>query len=154
MSTLHFVDIKKENLFDVCLLSNTLSETHKKFVATNAYSVAQAHYYPECVWFKGIYVGDEPVGFIMADIKMADADPEDVPGVFLWRFMIGGEHQGKGYGKEALRLFEEQLKAEGKKFFFTSCGLGEGGPYDFYIKQGFIDTGKMEDDEQILRKTL
>ena len=41
------VDITKENLREICQLSNSLSESQKNCVATNAFSIAQAHYYPE-----------------------------------------------------------------------------------------------------------
>jgi diamine N-acetyltransferase len=68
-------------------------------------------------------------------------DGIDCPGVFLWRFMIGGPWQGKGYGKQALEKLIQHLKAMGIPLLYTSCRRGEGSPEGFYRKSGFIPTG-------------
>lgn len=46
---INFVDVNADNLSEICQLSNTLTESQKKCVASNAYSIAQAHYYPETI---------------------------------------------------------------------------------------------------------
>ncbi len=151
------VEITAENLGDVCQLSNTLSDSQKNCVASNAYSIAQAHYYPEKAWFRGIYLNDQetPIGFIMLDTVADDVPGETEPCLFLWRFMIRKDFQNKGYGKEALDIVAEKFKAEGKKVFYTSCVVDEAeGPYPFYLRYGFIDTGMQEDGEQILKMML
>jgi diamine N-acetyltransferase len=154
MGKINLIEVTKDNLYEICKLSNTLNETQGKFVATNSYSIAQAHYYPESAWFRGIYLDETPIGFVMVDVVMDDSPEEEKPSVMLWRFMIGREHQGKGYAKKVIDILSEKFSNEGKKYFYTSCGLGEGGPYDFYIKQGFIDTGIMDGDEQLLKRDL
>ena len=151
------VDITKENLRQICLLSNSLSESQKNCVATNAFSIAQAHYYPERAWFKGIYLvqEDQPIGFVMLDQLGDDLEEEDKPGIYLWRFMMKREFQKQGYGRECLDLVEELFRREGKKSFYTSCVLEEEeSPYPFYMKYGFTDTGKMDDNEHVLKKLL
>ena len=35
-----------------------------------------------------------------------------------------------------------------------SCGEGEGSPKEFYLKQGFVPTGEVEDEETVLRMVL
>ena len=67
-------------------------------------SIAEAHFEPKA-WFRAIYAGEDPVGFVM----LYD-DPEK-PEYYLWRLMIAGEHQRKGYGREALRLLVEHVRA-------------------------------------------
>ena len=152
-----FVDIDAENLSEICQLSNTLTESQKKCVASNAYSIAQAHYYPEKAWFKGIYLADgsEAIGFIMFDLVADDLPEVDKPGVYLWRFMMKREYQKQGFGRECLDLLSEKFKREGKKAMYTSCVKEEeDSPYHFYIRYGFFDTGVVDDNEQVLMKRL
>lgn len=84
-----------------------------RFVADNIYSLAEAYANIANGRYAkpfGIYVGDEPVGFLMIgyNISDEDADREKFPllvdNYLIWRFMIDKKHQQKGYGKEALRL--------------------------------------------------
>lgn len=152
-----FVDVNADNLSEICQLSNTLTESQKKCVASNAYSIAQAHYYPEKAWFKGIYLADESeaIGFIMFDIVADDLPEVDTPGIYLWRFMMKHAYQKQGYGRECLDILSEKFKSEGKIAMYTSCVKEEeDSPYDFYIRYGFIDTGVVDDNEQVLMKRL
>lgn len=152
-----FVDIDADNLSEICRLSDTLTDSQKKCVASNAYSIAQAHYYPEKAWFKGIYLidGSEAIGFIMFDLVADDLPEVDRPGVYLWRFMMKYEYQNKGYGRECLDLLSERFVKEGKKTMYTSCVKEEkDSPYNFYIRYGFVDTGFVDDNEQVLMKRL
>lgn len=67
---------------------------------------------------------DKLVGFLMIgyypDLEYAkkafgeeDEIPDYIPGSYLvWRLMIDQEYQGKGYGKEALRLALEYIKTK------------------------------------------
>lgn len=152
-----FVDIDADNLSEICRLSDTLTDSQKKCVASNAYSIAQAHYYPEKAWLKGIYLidGSEAIGFIMFDLVADDLPEVDRPGVYLWRFMMKYEYQNKGYGRECLDLLSERFVKEGKKTMYTSCVKEEkDSPYNFYIRYGFVDTGFVDDNEQVLMKRL
>ncbi len=156
MSEVRLVEMNMKNLGKVCRLSNTLSPEQQKCVASNVYSVAQAHFAPDNAWFRAIYLDEEPIGFVMVDMK---PEEEELPGgerpsVMLWRFMIGGNYQGKGYGKKALDLITDKFRQEGNKTFFTSCVMGEVSPYQFYLNYGFEDTGEKDDDEEILRLVL
>ena len=118
------------------------------FVAANAVSIAQAYFEPKA-WFRAIYAGEEPVGFVM----LYD-DPEK-PEYYLWRLMIAGEHQRKGYGREALRLLVEHVRSRpGARELLTSAVPGEGGPRPFYESVGFIAPGVVDDGEEVLRLAL
>jgi len=68
--------------------------------------------------------------------------------------MIAGEHQHKHYGSEVLDHIVQMGKKLGHKQLVTSCHMGEISPYDFYIKYGFIDTGKVDDGEEVLSLDL
>ena len=141
-------EITAETVFDICLLSDTLTEPKKYFVAPNAISLAQAHFNPYA-WFRAIYAGNAPVGFMMI------VDDSDKPEYFLWRFMIAEIFHGRGYGRQAIqRLVEYVQTRPNATELLVSCGQGEGSPEGFYLKQGFVSTGEIDHDELVLRKKL
>ncbi len=142
----HFKELTSKTVLDVCRLSYTLSPPHQNMVADNAVSIAQAHF-SDKTWFRAIYDRDTIIGFIMTHTGSDFDDGIDVPGVFLWRFMIGGSYQGKGYGRKAIELLVQDLVGQGFQELETSCGQGEGSPEGFYRKMGFVATGEMFDDE-------
>ena len=143
---IHFRRITATTMNQICDLSETLSPSHRKMVADNVWSIAEAHFSPGA-WMRAIYADDAPIGFIMTHTGPDHEDGIDCPGVFLWRFMIAGPHQGKGFGRRALEKLIEHLKAMGIPLLYTSCGQGEGSPEGFYRKLGFIATGDHYDDE-------
>lgn len=125
-----------------------VAEDQRGFVASNAVSVAQAHFSREA-WFRGIVAGDEPVGFLMLH-----DDPEKAE-YFLWRLMIDQNHQGKGYGKAAVALLVDHVRTRPNA---TSLGVSTvrkpGNPQPFYEALGFVATGEIEDGETVLRLAL
>jgi diamine N-acetyltransferase len=143
-----FVEITEETLLDALRLSSTLLENQNKAVASNAVSIAQAHY-AKNAWFRAIYAGDEMVGFIMLDYTPI---PElgEIKHASLWRFMIGGKYQNKGFGRDALLLLCDDLRERGYKRLLSSCVEGDYSPLEFYKKIGFVDTGEYDEDEKII----
>lgn len=142
----HFKRITAENVLDVCRLSATLTPEQRHAVADNAVSIAQAHV-SEQAWMRAIYAGATPVGFIMLHIGSDYDDGIDCPGVFLWRLMIAGPYQGRGYGARAMARLIDHLRALGISELATSCEVGAGSPEGFYRKLGFVPTGEMYGDE-------
>lgn len=145
--------ITVNNVEDVCDLSKTLSPAQRNKVADNGESIAVAHY-SEDAWFRAVYAGEEPVGFIMLHTGADWSDGLDFPGMFLWRFMIAGPDQGKGYGRKAIGLVLRNLAARKIYELYTSCGEGEGSPLGFYLQLGFVATGVYYDDEAELKLTF
>lgn len=141
--TLH--EINQDTVIPICKLA--VSESQSQFVAPNAISIAQAHFEPKA-WFRAIYAGDTPVGFAQMYI-----DPEK-PEYYLWRFMIDVKHQGKGYGRDALRLLIEHVRSLGGKELALSYVPKEGNPAPFYLKLGFFETGEWDEGEKIMRLEL
>jgi len=145
-------------LREVCKLSGTLTPGQSKCVASNAFSIAEAHFHPEA-WYRAIVLGDTPIGFLMVNISPDDEEgalvpAEDYPFAFLWRFMIAKSYQKKGYGKKALDLLVDKLRKEGYRALYSSCHLGKVSPYRFYLSYGFTDTGVFEDGEEVIRLDL
>ena len=64
----------------------------------------------------GIYDDDTPVGFLMLAYDYGEVcDDENAPEIskdnyFFWRLMIDEEFQGKGYGREAVRLALDYIR--------------------------------------------
>lgn len=143
---IHFMRITVTTMNQICDLSETLSPAQRTMVADNVRSIAEAHF-SESVWMRAIYADDTPIGFIMTHTGSDYEDGIDCPGVFLWRFMIAGPYQGKGYGRRALEKLILHLKAMGIPLLYTSCGQGEGSPEGFYRRLGFTPTGDHYDHE-------
>ncbi|HAA85521.1 MAG TPA: N-acetyltransferase [Kosmotogaceae bacterium] len=150
---IHFREIDAETVIDVCRLSDTLKDHQKRHVASNAVSIAQAHFDNDA-WFRAIYADDALVGFIMLDFGSDDDKDVDRPAAFLWRFMIGGEFQGKNYGKLAMERLFEQLRQQGYSELKTSCSTDDNGPLNFYKGLGFVEDGEWYDDEIGLSRKL
>lgn len=147
--------VTSDNLRALIRLSETLTESQSHCVAPNAVSVAQAHV-SQAAWMRAIYLGDEPIGFVMVDLTEDDhVPPSDRPAVGLWRFMIGRPWQRKGYGRQVLEKLVSHFAGRGVRTMYTSVVLEEPeGPYGFYLKYGFTDTGVKEEGEQVLRLEL
>jgi len=69
--------------------------------------------------------------------------------------VIAGEHQRKGYGKRALDLVVERVRAlPGARELISSYVPGEDSPRDFYVRYGFVETGEVEEGERVIRLEL
>jgi len=135
-------EINKKNYRDIFKLK--VREDQTRFVAPNTMSLAQANFHEEA-WYRGIYTGDEAVGFAMLDIDTKK------PEYLLWRFMIDERFQKKGYGYQAMVLLIEHVKnLPQAKEFLLSYVPGEGSPQEFYQKLGFVDTGELEQGECVM----
>lgn len=127
------------------ILKLKVADSQTGFVASNAISLAQALFHPEA-WYRGIYYGDTAVGFVMLEIDT------EKPEYYLWRYMIDENFQGKGYGSKALALVIEYVKGlPNSQELILSYVPEKGNPKGFYEKLGFVDTGKMEEGELIMK---
>lgn len=130
-------EVTRANLRDVLRLK--VAPEQERFVASNAVSIAQAHFNQDIAWFRAICDGDTPVGFVMLD----DNPAKQAYG--LWRFMIDARCQGKGHGRRALELVFAHVRTRpGAVELTTSCVDGPGGPGPFYEKMGFAYTGEVD----------
>ena len=126
----------------------------EKFVAPNAVSIAEAYFYEEA-WIRAIYADDTPVGFVMLQDENLRETPEKRDFYALWRFMIDAEHQGKGYGRQAMKLVIDHVKLNPSAVeLLTSYVPGEGSAVGFYEGLGFEHTGKEIHGEAEMRLRL
>lgn len=143
--------VDDDNFSSIIRLSDTLSEEHKRNVAPNVVSLAQAYVRLDIAWPRAIYDGEEPIGFVMLSLYDPDIPVHDRPAYELWRFMIKTDRQGQGVGTKVLDLIVDKCKKDGIKTLYTSCVMEREEPYRFYINYGFLDTGEDDDDERILK---
>ncbi len=139
-------EITTDTVREICALE--VAPDQRGFVAPNSVSIAQAYFDPKA-WFRAVYAGEAPVGFVMLSL-----DPER--GLyFLWRFMIAAEHQGSGYGKQALDLVVEHVRSlPGATALLSSFVPGDRGPGAFYRRYGFVETGEVDGGERVIRLVL
>lgn len=116
-------------------------------VAPNAVSIAEAYFEPKA-WFRAVYHGDEPAGFVM----VWRDPPEQV--FYIWRFMVDAAHQGKGVGRRALELLLEEARADGASEVTLSVVPGPNSALPFYERFGFEQTGIVHGSEIELRLRL
>lgn len=128
----------------------TVSDPQKAFVASNVYSIAQAHFYPS--WQpRAVYDGDTMVGFIMWG---RDEDLE-VPQWWIIRLMVDEAQQGKGYGKAAVQAAIEQIRQEpGGEAIYISFVPQNERALRLYSDLGFKDTGEIDEGELVYKLTL
>jgi diamine N-acetyltransferase len=137
--------VTRENLQEVLLLS--VEPEQARFVASNAVSIAQAHFHSDVAWFRAIYADDTAVGFLMLH-----DDPEK-PEYHLWRFMIDHRHQKLGYGRDALELLLDHVRRRpGATALTLSYVPGDGSPGAFYERMGFAHTGEADEDGELLMR--
>lgn len=140
-------EVTRETLYDIFRLK--VSPEQERFVSPNEISIAEAHFSPDVAWFRAIYSGDTPVGFVML------RDEPSLPRYYLWRFLIDARHQGTGVGRRALELVFDHVRTRpGATELITSVVEGEGGPGPFYEKLGFVYTGEVDEGELVMRREL
>ena len=131
-----------------------VTEYQNRFVAPNAWSLGQALFAPEA-WYRAIYLGEEPVGFVMlSDDSQLEPMP-DSPEVSVWRLMVDAKHQHKGIGRAAMLQVIDHVKTKGIfKKLSISYVPEEGGPEKLYLSLGFKPTGEIDDGEVVLELEL
>ena len=139
-------EVTSETVRAVCLLQ--VAPEQRGFVAPNAVSFAEAMFEPKA-WFRAIVADEVPVGFVM--LSLDEVEPE----YYLWRFMIDAAYQGRGYGREAIRLVLEHVRTlPGARELLVSWVPADGGPGPFYQGLGFEPTGEIDDGEVVARLVL
>lgn len=149
--------VTAKNVWD--LLKLEVADDQKSFVARNDVSVIEAYTSITANGYAfpfGIYDDATPVGFLMVGFDVDD-DWEDAPEIAkgnynLWRLMIDKAYQGKGYGKEALRLALEFIKTfpcGPAGYCWLSYEPENEVARKLYRSFGFTETGDTDGDEVI-----
>jgi GNAT superfamily N-acetyltransferase len=147
--TISLREIGDTNTASVHALRTTPDQ--ERFVSSVVDSLAEAAEVPQAnPWFRAVYAHEQPVGFVML---AWDVDPQP-PGIvgpwYLWKLLIDHRHQGLGYGHEVVRQIVELVRSQGATELLTSYALGDGSPAGFYQRLGFVPTGAVDDDGEVL----
>ena len=140
--TITLREITKDNYRQACQLKVKPGQEH--FVASNAVSIADSKFHPAFVCL-GIYDDEAMVGFLMHG-------SDDSGQRWIIRLMVDEKHQGQGYGRAAMKLILDQLRAD------SNCP-NVGISYEpentvaqkLYANLGFVETGEVEEGELVAR---
>jgi diamine N-acetyltransferase len=69
---------------------------------------------------------------------------------FLWKLLVDKRHQGRGYGRAAVRIVADIVRANGAAELLTSCVPGDFGPEQFYLRIGFTPTGELDENGEVI----
>jgi diamine N-acetyltransferase len=154
--------VTQENFAKVWLL-----KADENLVAPNSLSLAEAYVYGnefghDKIIARVIYNDDIVVGFIMIKYDCDyGIDNKGESYFYLERFMIDEKYQNNGYGKKALAILIDELKAgkHGKATaFYTGYEVDNPITPRLYQSMGFVPTGEeLEDDgdvELVVRLSL
>jgi len=147
--TITLREITEDNVRDVLALR--LAPGQERFVSSVADSLAEAEEHPEGnPWFRAVYADGQPVGFVMLSWDV-EPRPPDINGPwFLWKLLVDHRHQGRGYGRQVVERIVELVRAEGATELLTSHVPGDEGPAGFYARLGFVPTGELDPDGEVL----
>lgn len=133
------------------VLALSVAPEQERFVAPVRASLDDAVQHPEAnPWYRAAYAGTEPVGFVMLSWNVEPRPPDIVGPWFLWRLLVDRRYQGRGYGADILRQVAALVRAEGATELLTSYVPGADGPGRFYERLGFVPTGDVDGDGEVI----
>lgn len=146
MAVVRLKDVDKDNWDACCNLK--LSTKQGGLVAPHMYTISESEAEPAFVPL-AIYADDTVVGFAMYGL-----DPDDGK-YWIYRLMIDVEHQGKGYGKAALKELVKRLAAlPDCSEIFAGYKPWNNVAASLFCDVGFEKTGEMLSGEFITRLDL
>jgi diamine N-acetyltransferase len=145
--SLEFRPVTQENWQSLIKLK--VRDGQQDFVSSNVYSIAESHFGfdEEGHWDLfpyGIYKNGEPVGFAMTGLNI---NHSRFQGLIL-RLMVDGRYQGRGYGREAMKVMTEMFLAnERVRAVCISYAPENDTARKLYLSFGFVETGEMLESE-------
>jgi len=127
------------------------------FVAGVAESLVEAAETPgACPWYRAVYAGETPVGFVMISDDIPPERTEYRGPYFLWRLLIDARGQGRGYGRSALDLVVAYVRTrpDADRLWTSVVPGDDSSPLGFYLGYGFVLTGDVDDGEPVLELSL
>src|SRR6478736_4760829 len=123
----------------------TVTPEQVSYVASNAISLAHSKYEPEWIPL-ALYADDEIVGFVMYGVY------RDEGKYWILRVMVDKRFQGKGYGRAAMRLLLDRLRAiPGCDEVAISYEPENEVARHLYAACGFRETGEVIEGETVAR---
>ena len=124
-----------------------VTQAQSAYIASNESSLEAAREHPDVARPFVIDAGGMAVGFAMFAFEPDYEDPNDR--YWLWRFMIDEKYQGRGYGREALRLIIAYFRENGATNIRLSTKESNVAAIRLYRSFGFAPNGDMNDGETV-----
>ena len=130
------------------VLKLRVAKEQKSFVASNSESIIDAYFAMteegKSVFPFGIYDDKKAVGFIMIGHDCAWRDNLDFAkkSYYIWRFMIDRRYQGRGFGREALKLaidFVRTGPCGASEYCWLSYEPENEAARHLYLSMGFVE---------------
>ena len=103
------------------VLALRVAADQERFVGSVRGALADAAEYPQAnPWYRAVYAGEEPVGFVMLSWNVRPQPPTIVGPWFLWKLIIDDRYQGRGYGAQVVREVARLVYAAGGTALLTS----------------------------------
>jgi diamine N-acetyltransferase len=127
------------------LMDMELPADQAAYLASNAYSIAQSHYYPD-YRPRAIYCDGVPAGFALYDVR-----GDDEAGHYaIYRLMVNHPRQHQGIGRAAMALLLDEIRACPDVRRITICYKPDNANAQrFYASLGFVETGIDQRDEMV-----
>jgi GNAT superfamily N-acetyltransferase len=133
------------------VLAVTLTPEQAPYVGSVAEALEEAREVPEGKpWYRAVFDGELAVGFVMLSWNVPPNPPEIIGPWYLWKLIVDCRYQGHGYGRAIIEKVVEIVRAEGAETLLTSYVLGPDNPGPFYQRVGFIPTGDVNIDGEII----
>ena len=137
-------NVTRENWVACTRLS--LHEHQVGNLASNVATIAEAKFEVHHQ-LRSIYKGDKLVGMLA---YCQETEPEDTELYWIFRLMIGKEHQGKGFAHDAMKLAVLEIVKQGGKKIRTMHKPGNTTASKLYAKLGFCVIGTLDDGDTLL----
>jgi diamine N-acetyltransferase len=134
--------------------------SQERFVASNVQSLADAYVWRDAAEPYAVYADDEVVGFALL-YPHVEGDPVyplpadvEVRGLVLVRLMVDARFQGRGHGRDALEAVVALARERGLETLRLSVVPENEQALEFYRRNGFVETGAVEEGELVMERTL
>jgi diamine N-acetyltransferase len=141
-------------------LELSVAPGQERFVASNQQSLAEAYVWREAAEPFAVYSDEQMVGFaLLFPLGEGVQDdsipaPESIRGFILVRLMIDGRFQGLGYGRAALEAIVELVRGRGLSVIRLSVVTENEQALEFYRRNGFAETGEVEQGEIVMERRI
>jgi diamine N-acetyltransferase len=127
------------------LMDMELPPEQARYLASNAYSIAQAHYYPD--WKpRAIYCDGTPAGFALYDISGND----EAGHYAIYRLMVDHPRQHSGIGRRAMGLLLDEIRNQPDARRISICYKPDNATASrFYASLGFREIGIDDNGEMV-----
>lgn len=132
------------------LMDMELPPEQARFLDSNAYSIAQAQYYPD--WHpRAIYCDGSPAGFALYD----ESGDGELGHYAIYRLMVDHPRQHQGIGRRAMQLLLSEIRGKADARRITICYKPDNATARaFYASLGFVETDTNELGEVVAEIAL